>query len=204
MTQVLSTRDKVDFYKGPAFFRAPRKPELVELPEASFLVVDGEGSPDGQAFQDAIGSLYSVAYTIKMTGKSDGHDFRVPTFEGAWWIAEDGQELPRDKWRWQLVMMVPDFVDAATFNAAVAQLVARKKPLLTPVRLERIRRGMCVQVMHVGPYDAEPATIAKIMEFAAQQGVEVVGPHLETYLGDPRRAKPEALKTILRYRVKKS
>jgi hypothetical protein len=113
----------------------------VDLPEAGFLVVDGEGSPDDQAFQDAIGALYSVAYTIKMTGKKQGRDFRVPTFEGAWWFSADGKELPREKWRWRLLMMMPDFVDESSVEAAKAELAAKKKAVKAELRLERIREG---------------------------------------------------------------
>jgi len=202
MTQLIPTPQKVDLYRErSAFFRAPRLPELVELPEAAFLVVSGEGSPESQAFQDAIGALYSVAYTLKMSGKSEGHDFKVPTFEGLWWMLSDGAELPRERWHWQLLMMVPDFVSEASVEAAKEQLKARKKELKARLRFDRIRQGLCVQMLHVGPYETEPGSIEKMTAFIDELGLKQRGPHHEVYLGDPRRSKPEALKTILRQPV---
>jgi hypothetical protein len=156
--------EKIDFYKErPAFFRAPRKPELVDLPEAAFLVVEGTGSPDAQAFQNAVGALYSVAYTLKMTSKKSGRDFKVPTFDGAWWIDADGRELPREQWRWELHMMVPDFVDEVAVQEAKDELTRRNKAVEAPLRLERRRPGQCVQILHVGPYAEEAGSIAKVI-----------------------------------------
>jgi hypothetical protein len=202
MTQLVSAPQKVDLYRErSAFFRAARTPELVDLPEAGFLVVSGEGSPESQAFQDAIGALYSVAYTLKMTGKSDGNDFKVPTFEGVWWIFSDGAELPRERWRWQLLMMVPDFVSEGSVEAAKEELKARKKELKAPLRFDRIRQGLCVQMLHVGPYEAEAGSIEMMTVFINELGLKQRGPLHEVYLGDPRRSKPEALKTLLRQPV---
>jgi hypothetical protein len=202
MTQGAAKTSQTDLYRErPEFFKAGRKPELVDLAEASFLQVDGEGSPDDQRFQDAIGALYSTAYTLKFSLKKSGRDFKVPTFEGLWWILADGQELPRDQWRWRLLMMVPDFIDEAMIDAAHKELVRKKKEPAVAVQLSRVRHGLCVQMLHVGPYDAETESIEKMKAFMAERQLKPAGPHHEVYLGDPRRSKPETLKTILRQPV---
>jgi hypothetical protein len=203
MTQTKTKAEKTDFYRErPDFFRASKQPQFVDLPEASFLVVDGSGSPDDASFKEAIGALYSTAYTLKMAAKKSGRDYKVPTFEGAWWIYSGDRELPREQWRWQLSMMVPDFIDAGRLEAAARELAARGKAPGATVRLERIRLGTCVQVLHVGPYEAETESIEKMKAFMATSGLSPEGPHREVYLGDPTRAKPEALKTLLRQQVR--
>jgi hypothetical protein len=187
------------------FFTAPRQPELVELPEAAYLVVDGRGEPGGEIFRDRIGSLYAVAYTIKMTAKREGRDFKVPTFEASWWIETNGTELPPREWRWQLLMMLPDFVNEAAIDEANLALAGRKPGFETDlVRFQRITQGACVQVLHIGPYDTEDGSIRKMHAFMEANGLRAAGPHHEVYLGDPNRSKPEALKTILRQRVERT
>ncbi len=199
---VATNSDKTDLMRlRPVFYRAPRKPEVVDLPEASYLVVDGAGSPDGPHFRDAIGALYSVAYTVKMTLKKAGKDYKVATFGGSWCIGEPGAELPRDQWRWQLTMMVPDYVTAEHVAAAHQALIARGKQPAAPVRLERITQGLSVQAMHIGPYDTEPETIAKMEALMAEQHLRRRGAHHEVYLSDPQRTHPEKLKTLLRLPV---
>jgi hypothetical protein len=197
---------RVDFGRERrSFFTALRTPELIELPEATYLSVDGEGEPGGELFQKEIGALLSIAYTIKFAAKQDGRDFKVPTFEASWWIEADGTELPPNQWRWQLLMMVPDFVDEVALDRA-RQTLAKKKPEIDAraVRLERITQGLCVQVLHIGPYSTEEATLAAMKIFMDAQGVKAAGPHHEVYLGDPNRSKPEALKTILRQPVEQT
>lgn len=202
---VTRPNDKTDLVKQrPEFFRASRTPELVDLPEASFLVIDGSGSPDDAEFQDAIGALYGVAYTVKMTLKAAGKDFKVATFGGSWWIGEPGAELPREKWRWQLAMMVPDFVTEGDVTVARLSLASKKKLPEPAVHLRRVAPGLCIQAMHIGPYSEEPATIAAMDALMAQRHLRRRGPHHEVYLGDPRRTKPERLKTLLRIPVEES
>jgi hypothetical protein len=195
---------KLDLYKArPEFFKASRTPEIVDLPEASYLAVDGQGEPGGQVFQDRIGALFSVAYTLKFAEKEEGRDFKVPTIECSWWIMADGVELPAAQWRWRLLLMLPDFVDAAAVEKARAE-VRRKKRGVDPdaVQLERVRQGKCVQLLHVGPYAAEAGSIGAMLSFMKTNGLEADGPHHEVYLSDPKRTKPESLKTILRQHVK--
>jgi hypothetical protein len=195
----------VNLYKlRPTHFKARRKPELVDLEAANYLVVDGSGSPDSQGFQDAIAPLYSVAYTIKFTSKSVGRDFKVLTFGGSWWIHENGKELPPVRWRWQLQMMLPDSVGAGDVEAALVKLGARRKSPAADVRFERKREGLCVQMLHVGPYASERDTLAEMRQFIEANHLRERGVHHEVYLGDPRRAKPEALKTILRLAVERT
>ncbi|MGE0057259.1 MAG: GyrI-like domain-containing protein [Dehalococcoidia bacterium] len=199
---VTISSDKTDLMRSlPSFFRAPRKPEVVDLPEASYLVVDGTGSPDAPLFQEAIGSLFSVAYTVKITLKKAGKDFKVATFGGSWWIGEPEAPLPRDQWRWQLTMMVPDYVSREDVQGAIEALTARGKQPAVPVRLERIAQGLSVQAMHIGPYDTEPVTIAKMEALMAERHLRRRGAHHEVYLSDPQRSKPENLKTLLRLPV---
>lgn len=195
--------EKVDLYRErAAFFRAPTGPELIDLPEAGYLTVDGEGAPGDEQFQDAVAALYGVAYTIKMTCKRSGRDFRVPTFEASWWIESEDGELPRERWRWRLMMMMPDFVNEEHVGDAAEQLRAKGKRPASQVRFARTRQGLCVQMLHVGPYVTEPASIDRMNALMAERGLAALGPHHEVYLGDPRRSKPEKLKTILRQQVK--
>jgi hypothetical protein len=198
---IMTTAAKVDLCKErPTFFKAPRSPELVDLPEAGYLVVAGQGEPGGANFQLQIGAIFSVAYTIKMAAKRKGHDFKVPTFEASWWIRSEEGELPPEKWRWQLLLMLPDFVAEADVEQAKLD-VASKKRDSSAIRFERIRQGRCVQILHVGPYATEDESIQKMTAFMVANALAPDGPHHEVYLSDPNRSKPEALRTILRQRV---
>jgi hypothetical protein len=196
-------KTKLDLYKErPTFFKAARMPELVDLPDAAYLVVDGQGEPGGANFQHQIGALFSVAYTIKMATKNAGQDFKVPTFEASWWTGTEQGELPPEKWRWQLLLMLPDFVDQADVERAKLAVAGKKRGMdPSVVRFQRMRQGSCVQMLHIGPYAAEEESIQKMMAFMAANGLEPDGPHHEVYLSDPNRCKPEALRTILRQHV---
>jgi hypothetical protein len=199
---VAKSEETIDHSKlRPAFFKAPRRPEVVDLPEASYLVIDGVGSPDGAGFQDAIAALYGVAYTLKMTFKKRAKDFKVPTFGGSWWVFSPAGELPREQWRWQLQMMLPDFVTEEDVAKAKKDVATKKRQAEPPVRFERFAQGLCVQALHVGPYDTEQLTIDQMQALMAERHLRQRGAHHEVYLGDPRRAKPENLKTILRHPV---
>lgn len=188
----------------PDFYRASRDPVLVDLPEAAYLVVDGAGSPDGPAFQEAVRTLYSVAYGVKMDLKAKGKDFKVPTFGGSWWIGEPGAELPRNQWRWRLTMMMPDFVTEDDV-AEARQRFAAKNHLPGPaVSLQRLAFGRCVQAMHIGPYATEPETIRRMEALMTERGLRRRDAHHEVYVGDPRRTAPERLKTLLRLPVEES
>ena len=127
---------------------------------------------------------------------------KVPTFEASWRITSDTGELPRDEWTWQLRMMLPDFVDEEAVEKAKRE-VARRKPDLdtSGLRFERGAQGLCVQIMHLGPYDTEDVSIFKMLDYMGSEHLQTFGPHHEVYLNDPNRCKPESIKTILRQRV---
>jgi len=206
---------KVDLVKErPEFFKAGRGPEVVTLPRASFLVIEGEGSPESEAFAAAFGALFGVAYTLKFAMKEEGRDFKVAPPEGLWWSDYDTSKLddpealwsvPRDEWRWKLVMMVPDFVKKRAVEAAKAALFEKRGDATAKrVGLEGMREGLCVQALHVGPYSDEPATIALMGEVMSEHSVLPHGLHHEIYLSDPRRTAPEKTRTILRQPVKRA
>ncbi len=184
----------------PFFFQAPKRPQLVDLPEEGYLVAAGQGAPGDEAFVQAVADLFNVAYTVKFALKKRGQDFKVPTFEGSWLIDSAAGVLPPAEWRWELLMMMPGFVTEEDVEAARAS-VAERKGVQPAVHLARITQGLCVQAMHVGPYDSETPTLDAMHAFMAQEGLLGRGPHHEVYIGNPQRAKPESLKTILRQPV---
>lgn len=205
-----STPQQIDLYRERReFFNSGRRPGLVDLQEAAYLIVEGKGSPDSPAFQEAIGALYSIAYAIKFNRKRTGTDFRVPTFEGTWWSGDEATVLDetlsesRDDWRWRLLLMLPDAIAEEEVAAAKLQMAAKKHGTAA-VAFRRVRQGLCVQMMHVGPYDREDETLGQIGAYIKAHNLKRRGPHHEVYLGDPRRANPEALKTILRQPVEAS
>ncbi len=206
----------IDLRKELKYLYAPsaRQPVLVDVPEFQFAMVDGAIEP-GQtpgvspAFQQALEALYGISYTLKFAAKQRKEnpvDYPVMALEGMWWV-EHGQFDIRNpgNWHWTAMILQPDFITPEMFAEGIAQL--RKKrgdsPGLARLRLERFREGLSVQIMHIGPYSAEPATVAKLGAFAREQGYLMQGKHHEIYLGDPRRAAPEKLKTILRHPVQK-
>jgi hypothetical protein len=187
---------------------------LVDVPRLTFLMIDGaieKGSSPGisPGFQEAVGAMYSAAYTLKFMIKlreKDPVDYPVMALEGLWWV-EDGvfDITVKDNYVYTLMIMVPELVTPKMLAEAAAQAgKKRPNPALSRVRLEKFREGLCVQAMHVGPYDTEPATMEKMRLHAEEKGYRMAGRHHEIYLGDPRRAKPEKLKTVLRHHVEKA
>lgn len=203
--------DKIDFVKqDKLFYNAPTEPAIVEVPPMRYLMYDGQGVPENNPeFQRAFQALYGVAYTIKFMPKLGDvppgyRDFKVPPPEGLWWMA-DGQPFdqsrPRD-WRWTLMIRVPDFVTPQVADTAIAEMVIKKKDeVYRRLRLETLDEGPAVQLLHIGPYDSEQDSLARMDAFAADQGYTYTGKHHEIYFGDPNRTKPEKLKTILRHPV---
>jgi len=192
--------------------RPPRNPVLVDVPELGYLMVDGHGAPEESAtqpstdFQRAFGAVYPVLYTIKFRLKRDGVAMPIMPLEALWFTADDlsfDMDLGPENWRWRVLVAVGDEVTPAVFDEAVAE-VRRKKgdtDALRRLRFERWAEGRCAQVMHVGPYSAERPTIEGLHAFIAAQGLAPRGAHHEIYLGDPRRADPSTLKTVLRQPV---
>jgi hypothetical protein len=179
----------------PTFFRAKPTPELIELPPAKYLAIAGRGVPGGAEFQAAIGAIYAFAYTTKMRLKRAGRDFRVATLEATW-------SRGRGPARWRLLTMVPEFVTEEDLAETRRELARRKKPAAgAAVELVTLDEGWCVQALHVGPYATEPGTVRAMQRRLRAEGLRARGVHHEIYLGDPRRTKPERLKTILRMPV---
>jgi hypothetical protein len=203
-----ATATKLDLYKEHrADYATPRAPGIIEIAPAKYLTVEGQGKPGGDAFQQAVGALYGMAYTTKMNSKFAGHDYTVCKLEGQYFAGECGAAFastPLEEWRWKLMIRTPEFIGATEMRAAIATLAERgKEGAFDSVKLETIREGKCVQMLHVGPYDKEPESIEKMRAAAAEAGYEFRGPHHEIYLSDPRRVAPEKLKTILRIPVDK-
>jgi len=181
------------------------KPSLVEVPPLNALMADGAGDPNGAAFQEAVGSLYGVAYTLKfMFKKERAIDYPVMALEGLW-DAEDIADFAagrRDRWQWTLFIVLPDVVTGADVKKAIEAVKARAKlPPRSEVRFGTFDEGRAAQIMHVGPYAAEGPTIERLHRFVEEQGLKLRGRHHEIYMGDPRRAAPEKLKTIIRHPV---
>jgi hypothetical protein len=202
------TKDKIDLYtEHKNEYAAARKPVLVEMKPAVYLAIEGRGEPGGEQFSSSIGALYGAAFTIKMTRKFAGQqDYVVCKLEGQWWsdLAQDLSKAPKDQWRWNLLIRTPDFVTEEELRKAVAVLLKRGKGQeVKRVRLESLAEGTCVQMLHVGPYDQECLTIARMKEFAESNQLEFHGRHHEVYLSDPRRVPPQRLKTILRCPVRR-
>ncbi len=201
-------------------------PALVDVPRFNFVMIDGQierGQSPGTspAFQEAMGALYGAAYTLKFMSKqreTDPIDYPVMALEALWWV-EDGQfDISRpDNWYWRAMIMQPGHITQRMFAEALDKVRAKRpSPAVEKLRLEPYPEGRCVQMMHIGPYATEPATVARLQAFAAEQGyVErhdrelrrgqwQIYDHHEIYLGDPRRAQPEKLRTVLRHPVKKA
>lgn len=195
------------FKKHRADYVAPRKPTLVAIGPARYLTAEGRGAPAGAAFQAAVGALYAVAFTVKRARKAAGKgDYKIAALEGLWWgpdrRAPFSVKSPKD-WRWKLLIRTPAPVSAADLARARKALLAKGKVAeVAKVKLETIREGRSVQMLHVGGYDKEPATLEAMLGFAAARGLSFRGVHHEIYLSDPRRTAPARLRTILRHPVR--
>jgi hypothetical protein len=183
-----------------------RAPVIVEVPPFRFLTVDGVGGVGESDFQDAIGALFSLGYPVRFGAKRQlAVEYPVMPLEGLYWNAAGGFDISRpsvEEVAWKLMMMVPDVIPDDFVEMTRAE-VARKKEVarLGDVCIEPYTEGTSVQIMYVGPYDQETPTIERMLEFAAEKGYRVSGAHHEIYIGDPTRAAPEKLKTVLRYPV---
>ena len=186
-------------------------PEMVDVPEMLFLMIDGKGDPaTAPAYKDAMSALYTLAYTLKFSFKKGpaGIDYPVMASEGLWWAEDMGSFLEgaRDDWQWTMMIMQPEVVTPAALEQARREAIKKKEPTLRPalerVRLERFHEGPSAQIMHIGPYAAEAENIQKLHAFIAAQGCRLRGKHHEIYLSDPRRTAPEKLKTVIRQPMK--
>lgn len=204
-----------DFKKEYKEFYLPKnKPELVTVPAMQYVAVRGKGdpnAPDGE-YKQAIGVLYAVAYTIKMSKMGDHrmegyYDFVVPPLEGFWW--QEGREGidygRKDTFCWISVIRLPDFVTEEEFRWAVAEAQRKKKIDCSKAELLRIEEGQCAQILHQGSFDSEPESVAKMDAFLAENGWKNdFSPerlHHEIYLSDARKVAPEKWKTVIRHPV---
>src|SRR3990167_6335866 len=205
--------DEIDFVKRQKDIYLPKtEPVIVYVPKMRFLMIDGKGAPEGsKEFQAAVGALYGLVYSVKFSDKRSMAPkgftkFKVPPLEGLWWMeGRQGfdQSKPKD-WRWTIMIRVPDFVTKEAVSTFADELEKKKGPgVYHNVRLEELTECLSVQILHIGPYDAEKPNIDKMHAFSAEQGYKLRGRHHEIYFGDPRRTAPEKLKTVLRHPVTK-
>lgn len=198
------------------FYMPKNKPGIVEVPPMNYIAVRGKGNPnaEGSEYKQSIGLLYGIAFTIKMSKKGshqiEGYfDYVVPPLEGLWWQeAIKGIDYSRkEDFRFISMIRLPDFVTKEDFDWAVEEAGRKKKEDFSKVEFFTYDEGLCVQCMHIGAYDDEPATVELMHDFMASQGYEPditdKRLHHEIYLSDARRVAPERLKTVIRHPVKK-
>lgn len=197
------------------FYLPPAKPTIVTVPKANYIAVRGKGDPNEEqgTYQQAIGILYAVAYTLKMSYKTDHriegfYDYVVPPLEGFWWQeGVDGIDYStKSSFCWISVIRLPDFITKEDFDWAVETASKKKKMDCTKAEFLTINEGLCVQIMHIGPYDNEPATVALMDKYLAENGYEndlsATRLHHEIYLSDARKVAPEKWKTVIRHPIK--
>lgn len=192
------------------------KPEIIEVPEINYIAVRGKGNPNenGGEYQQAIGVLYAIAYTLKMSYKGEhkikGYfEYVVPPLEGFWW--QEGvagvDYSNKENFQWISVIRLPDFVSKEDFWWAVKEAERKKKMDCSKAEFLTVHEGLCVQIMHIGAYDNEPATVSVMDEYLEQQGyvndMTDTRLHHEIYLSDPRRTVPAKWKTVIRHPIKK-
>ncbi len=206
-------KDLKAFYKPSA-----KKVEFIQVPRLQYLMIDGAIEPGMEPgtspiFQENMEAMYGAAYTLKFTLKkreNDPVDYPVMATEGLWDVTDGKFDINvKDNWIYTLMLLVPDLITQDIFETALAQLRKKKGDLpgFTRLRLDSFEEGACVQAMHIGPYATEPETLERMQAFMSENGytdlVGKGGKHHEIYLGDPRRAAPEKLKTVLRHPVSK-
>ena len=211
--------EKKDYKKEYKDLYMPKNtPSIIDVPKMIFIMVDGKGDPNtSKEYENAINVLYGLSYTIKMSKMGNNtikgyFDYVVPPLEGFW----DGEQgyfdglniTNKNKFIWTSMIRQPEFVTEEVYKWALEQLKAKKPELdYSKVRYEVLEEGLCVQIMHIGSYDTERESIAKMNEYVVENGYindfENGRRHHEIYLGDPRKTKPENLKTVIRHPVKK-
>lgn len=217
--------EKLDYKKEYKDLYMPKtKPMIIEVPEITYIMVDGKGNPNtSEEYKRAMEILYGLSFTIKMSkmngNQPEGYfEYVVPPLEGLWWT--EGEKFDginnknKDEFHWISMIRQPEFVTEEVFNWATVEL-KKKKPYLdfSNTKLETFKEGLCAQIMHIGPYDDEPESIKKLEKFIEEEGyIDAISDelptgqirnHHEIYLGDPRRTKPENLKTVIRHPIKK-
>jgi hypothetical protein len=195
----------------PLYFPSAKAVLVVNVPRFKFLMIDGQIEPghmpgDSQNFAENTAAMYGAAYTLKFASKlrkENPIDYPVMALEGLWWTETGAYDLTDARgWMYTLMIMQPEHITAELYADALASL-RKKKPSLAieRLRLEEFEEGRCIQVLHIGPYKEETRTLQMMDEYAARCGLRMHGKHHEIYMGDPRKAQPEKLKTVLRHPV---
>ncbi|MEL7607279.1 MAG: GyrI-like domain-containing protein [Sedimentibacter saalensis] len=206
-----------DFKKEYKEFYMPKStPEIVNVPAANYIAVRGKGDPnqEGGAYQQAVGIIYAIAYTIKMSYKGSHkiegfYEYVVPPLEGFWW--QDGIEgvdyENKDSFNWISVIRLPDFVSKSDFDWAVVEATKKKKLDCSSAEFLTIDEGLCVQIMHIGPFDDEPASVAIMDKYLNEIGyindMTASRLHHEIYLSDARKVEPLKWRTVIRHPIKR-
>ena len=198
------------------YYQPRNKPEIVNIPSINYLAVRGSGDPNDETgdYKKALESLYAVAYTLRMSYKTDYkingfYEYIVPPLEGFWW--QDGTDgvnyADKTSFNWISVIRLPDFISGKDIEWAVMTATKKKKTDCSQVKFLTVNEGLCVQIMHIGPYDNEPVTVKLMDDYLAQNGYEnnlnSERMHHEIYLSDPRKCLPEKMKTVIRHPVKR-
>ena len=198
------------------YYQPKNKPEIVNIPSINYLAVRGSGDPNDETgdYKKALESLYAVAYTLRMSYKTDYkingfYEYIVPPLEGFWW--QDGTDgvnyADKTSFNWISVIRLPDFISGKDIEWAVRTATKKKKTDCSQVKFLTVNEGLCVQIMHIGPYDNEPVTVKLMDDYLAQSGYEnnlnSERMHHEIYLSDPRKCLPEKMKTVIRHPVKR-
>ncbi|MDW5548745.1 GyrI-like domain-containing protein [Methanosarcina sp.] len=186
---------------------------IVDVPEMSFLMIDGEGDPNiSQEYQDSIEALFSVSYKVKFISKKENsQDYVVMPLEGLWWVENPKEFTVQDKscWKWTAMIRQPDFITKDVIKEAVQEVEKKKKlPAFSRIKFQRLHEGLSSQIMHIGPYSQEGPTVKKLHNFIEEKGYEFNGSlpgekHHEIYISNTLRTKPEKLKTIIRQPMKR-
>ena len=192
------------------------KPMIIDVPEMNFVAIEGKGNPNDKngEYQNALGVLYGIQYTIKMSKMGNNvpegyFDYVVPPLEGLWWFDNSENIPPKDKskYNWISLIRLPEFVDKVIFNWACYEVFKKKNIDTKDVKYLNIKEGLCVQCMHIGSYDEEPKTLKLIEEFIGENDLKndlnEKRKHHEIYLSDPRKTEVGKLKTVLRIPVKR-
>lgn len=198
------------------YYQPKNIPEIVNIPSINYLAVRGSGDPNDETgdYKKALESLYAVAYTLRMSYKTDYkingfYEYIVPPLEGFWW--QDGTDgvnyADKTSFNWISVIRLPDFISGKDIEWAVRTATKKKKTDCSQVKFLTVNEGLCVQIMHIGPYDNEPVTVKLMDDYLAQNGYEndlnSERMHHEIYLSDPRKCLPEKMKTVIRHPIKR-
>ncbi len=213
--KILDLKKKFKYLYQPS----AKKIEIIQVPNLQFAMINGaieKGQAPGTSplFAQATQALYGLSYTLKFMlkkRKTNAVDYSVMALEGLWWVEDGMFDITiKDNWFYTLMIMQPEVITKEIFEEAREQVRKKKgaSEMLSKIKLAYFEEGLCVQVMHIGPYAAEPATIDRMKEFMTENNLrDNVGPngkHHEIYLSDPRKAAPEKMKTILRHPVMKN